>query len=99
MMITIAGWLLWQERSDPKAKPALIYYGIQILLNWTWAPIFFRFHLLGLSVLWAIALLFTTFMTIINAARKFELAGSLLTPYLFWLLYLTYLCGYVWLNN
>ena len=99
MMITIAGWLLWQARRDPDAKSSFTYYLIQILMSWAWTPIFFRLHWVGLSFLWAVGLMFVTFMTIVSAAEKFELAASLMAPYLLWLLYLTYLCGYIWINN
>lgn len=99
MMITIAGWLLWQDRKKPGAKSVLGYFGVQMLMNWAWTPLFFRFHFIGFSFFWTLGILFVTFLTIIRAAEKFETPAILLTPYLLWLLYVCYLTGFLWLNN
>lgn len=99
VMVTIAGWLLWQERRNPSAKPALIYYWIQVLLNWTWPIVFFRLHWTAASFFWMLAAFGATFMTILNSAEDFEFAASLLTPYLFWLLYIACFTAYHWLHR
>ncbi|MDP1573624.1 MAG: TspO/MBR family protein [Coxiellaceae bacterium] len=99
VMITIAGWLLWQERRKNTAKTALKYYAIQIAMTWAWAPIIFAFHWTGVGFFWTLGIFVATFMTIITAAEQFEFATALLGPSLLWLLYVAYLCGYLWLQN
>ena len=99
VMITLAGFFLWQDRKKSDVKSALIYYAILILMTWAWAPLFFKLHWLAVSFCWTVGILIFTFTTIIHAAEKCELATMLLAPYLLWLLYIAYLVGYLWLNN
>ena len=45
-MIALSGWSLWQQRQHPKAKIALGFYSVQMILNWSWSLLFFHFHLI-----------------------------------------------------
>ena len=98
VMITIAGWLLWQERRRHHAKTALLYYFIVMVMSWAWTPIFFKLHWVGVAFFWTLGTLAITLYTIIYTAEKFEYAAILLTPYLLWLFYLSYLCIDFWLK-
>lgn len=98
-MISVAGFLLSQERGQPEIKTALIYYWIQVILIWSWAPIVFALHWTGVGFFWTLGIFAATLMAIITAAEKCEFAATLLAPSLLWTLYVAYLCGYLWLNN
>src|SRR3990167_9531330 len=63
-MIAVAGWSLWQNRHEYRAKSAFVFYCIQLLMNWSWTPLFFLYHLLQLSYLWVIGMAILTFITI-----------------------------------
>ena len=99
VMITIAGWLLWQERRKQDVKSALWYYLTLMIMSWAWVPIFFKLHWMGFAFFWTIGILVATFVTIIKVSEKVEFAATLLTPYFLWLLYLAYLCIDVWLGG
>lgn len=99
VMIAIAGWSLWQQRHQAGAKPALLFYGIQLLMNWAWTPIFFQFHLIPLSFYWIIGIAVTTLLTILFALRKFKLTALMLIPYWFWLLFASYLNWVILVRN
>jgi tryptophan-rich sensory protein len=98
-MIAIAGWLLWQQRNHAGAKPALFFYGIQLLMNWAWTPIFFQFHLIQLGFYWIIGIALATLITILIAWNKFKVVGVMLIPYWFWLVFASYLNGIILANN
>jgi len=99
ILITLAGWLLWQERNKKEGKTALKYFAVQIVLIWAWSPILFELHWVGVGFVSTLVIFAATFMTVVSCAEKFELAATLLSPTLLWLLYVAYLTGYIWLHN
>ena len=99
VMITLAGWLLWQERRRKGAKTVLLYYFVMMGMSWAWTPIFFKLHWVAFAFFWTLGIAVVTFTTIVNAAEKFEFPAVLLTPYFLWLLYLAYLCIDFWLKG
>lgn len=95
-MIAISGYVLWQHRHEPKAKLALVFYTIQMILNWSWSPLFFYFHWIGLSFLCIVAIIISTFITIILTQSRYKLSSALLIPYFIWLLFAGYLNATIW---
>lgn len=77
--------------SDEDKKRALTLYGLQLLFNFSWSIIFFRFELYWLSVVIILILLILVTLTLLRFWQIRPLAGALLIPYLLWLLYATYL--------
>ncbi|CAH8603134.1 hypothetical protein MS3_00009260 [Schistosoma haematobium] len=39
-----ASYLVWRDASHEKVMVPLAVYGAQLLLNWSWAPVFFGQH-------------------------------------------------------
>ncbi len=99
LMLAVAGWSLWEQRKKARAKLALLFYGIQLLMNWTWTPLFFQFHLIQLSFYWIIGIIVLTLVTIFFTWNKFKLATVMLVPYWFWLLFASYLNAVIWIKN
>lgn len=77
--------------ADADKKRALTLYGLQLLLNFSWSIVFFRFGLLWPSVLVILALLLLVVLTFLAFLDIRPLSGYLLIPYLLWLLFATYL--------
>ena len=63
---------------------ALVFFGIQFLLNLAWSPLFFRFHEIELSLYLLGAIVFFVLVTLVLFWRVRWLAGALLVPYLAW---------------
>ena len=99
VMIALAGWSLWQNRNKSGAKLALFFYVIQVVMNWFWTPIFFKFHLIALGFFWIIAIALFTFITIMLTWRQFKFSACMLLPYLFWLIFASYLNWAIWVLN
>lgn len=78
---------------------AAVYFFAQLLLNFIWPIVFFRFKALFYSVL---ILLLLWIFTAITAAKFYRInhtAGILLIPYWLWLTFAFYLNAGVWLLN
>ena len=99
-MIASCGFLLWQAPSFPLLRLIKGLYLIQLLLNWIWTPLFFRYHLIGVSLVDIITLDITVSVLIyLLAYRKMRSVALLMAPYLLWILLATYLTSYIWLYN
>jgi tryptophan-rich sensory protein len=72
---------------------------LQLLLNFLWSVCFFalRSPLVGLLVI--LALDVTVFAYIVYAAGRRPAAAWLFVPYMLWLIFATYLNGYIYINN
>ena len=72
---------------------------LQLLLNFLWSVCFFalRSPLLGLLVI--LALDVAVFAYIVYAAGRSSVAAWLFVPYMLWLVFATYLNGYIYINN
>lgn len=98
-MIAIAGWRLWQRRYDPGMGSLVLLYMVQLIMNWGWSFVFFGAHLLWLSFIWIFVLAGLVAVLIILAYKKERVTAYLLLPYLLWISFASYLCGYIALFN
>ena len=63
---------------------SIIIFGIQLILNFLWSILFFKFHLIGFAFI-DIILLWTLILIMILKFRKLDsLASYLQIPYLLW---------------
>jgi len=82
-MIAVSGWLLWLRR----AKPALLAWSVQLVLNLLWTPAFFGLELLWPAFAIILALDAAVVWTIVRARAVRPVAAWLLVPYLGWILF------------
>lgn len=93
--MAVAAWLVWRQPSSAARRRALTIYGIQLLLNALWTPMFFGLgSMVGQSGLWIalgiiVALDFAILAAIIRFADVSRTASALLIPYWFWALFAT----------
>lgn len=66
---------------------ALVLFGVQLLLNFAWSPVFFAWHQPGTALSIIAAMLVSCFVLIILVWRIRLVAGLLLYPYLAWLMF------------
>ena len=98
-MLAISGSLLWQNRHQPKAKAALVFYAVQVLLNWAWTPLFFYFHWIGASLFCISGIIVFTLITILITRKSYKWSCIMLVPYFIWLLFAGYLNAVIWILN
>ncbi|MBR2659070.1 tryptophan-rich sensory protein [Candidatus Saccharibacteria bacterium] len=106
VLMGIASYFIWKKGRDSRkgsdkslSKVALIIYGVQLIFNFVWTPLFFIFDLFWfafawLMVMWALVLALT-----IVSCRISKPAFWMLLPYLLWCTFAAYLnCGIAILN-
>ncbi|CAG9326658.1 unnamed protein product [Blepharisma stoltei] len=98
-MIAICGWMIWKAPLFPKIKLIKELYVLQLILNWSWTPLFFSFHLTGCSLLVIVIMDVAVSLIIYLAYQNLRKVSYLMTPYLLWILFATYLNFYIWQHN
>ncbi len=98
-IIGICGWLIWLDPSGTQLKTIKTLYIIQLIFNWIWSPLFFSYHLTGVS-LFVVSLMDILVGTLIWLAYlKIRSVSLLMIPYLLWILFASYLNFYIWWYN
>jgi benzodiazapine receptor len=98
-IIGVCGWLIWRASQFPKLSVIKTLYVTQLILNWSWTPLFFHYHLTGFSlvVLGVMDILVWTLIWL--AYWKMRAVSMLMIPYLLWILFASYLNFYIWHYN
>ncbi len=98
-MIAISGWLIWEAKPFSNIKLIKGLYISQLILNWVWTPLFFSYHLTGLSLICIIMIITLVAILIFKAYKNLSSVSFLLIPYLLWLLFASHLNFYIWQYN
>jgi tryptophan-rich sensory protein len=85
-MIALAGWCYWRTDGETRGFAA---YGIGLLFNLLWTPLFFESGAARVALVDIVLLDAVVVVTIVLFARRSKLAAALLVPYLGWILYAT----------
>lgn len=100
ILIGIAAYRIYQIKKQGKnTKNALVYYSIQLILNFLWSIIFFKLQLYGVAFIELVILLIFIFITSIKFFKVDKVAGFLMLPYILWSLYASILNLFVWILN
>ncbi|MFJ5048253.1 TspO/MBR family protein [Streptomyces sp. NPDC088719] len=97
-MIAVAGWLVVRN-PVPARRPAFAAWGVQLLLNALWTPLFFAAEQYDMALVDICLLLAALVATVLLAARVDRRASWLLGPYLLWVGYAAALNLALWLTN
>lgn len=97
--MAIAAWLVWKRPDSPLRRTGLVWFAIQLGLNFLWSFVFFWAHQIGLAVV-EIALLWVAILgTMLIFFRLSKVAGSLFIPYLAWVSFASLLNVAIWRMN
>lgn len=89
-----------KKRTYPnEVREAMALYGENLILNFAWNLIFFRFRALLFAFLWLLLLLLVIIRMIIAFRRVRPWAGYLQIPYAAWVAFASYLNLGTWLLN
>lgn len=72
-------------------KNTLIIYVVQLIFNFFWSIIFFKFSMYKFAFVWLVALWILVFAFIKNAMKLNKTAACLMIPYLLWMTFAGYL--------
>ena len=98
-IIGACGWLIWRKSQFPRLSVIKTLYVTQLILNWSWTPLFFHYHLTGLSLVVLVAMDILVVTLIWLTYRKMRAVSLLMIPYLSWILFASYLNFYIWQYN
>jgi tryptophan-rich sensory protein len=97
LLMGTAAWLVWQEAHDVRLPLGLFF--CQLLLNAAWSLIFFGMQRPGLALVEILILLLAIVLTAMSFLGCSRPAFWMLTPYLGWVGYATYLNVGIWRLN
>ncbi|ADE55734.1 TspO/MBR family protein [Coraliomargarita akajimensis] len=100
-LIGIAWALVWDTHAAKRLKrPALAWFGVQLVLNLLWSPAFFALQRTEVALVIILSLLGAIIITLLKFWRINVLAALFMIPYLLWVSYASYLnLGFWWLNR
>lgn len=95
-LLAIAGYLLWQNRLLVTLRLVFI---VQMLINWSWTTVFFRWHWMMMSWMMIIAMIVLSSAISMQSYCRDRRISWLFVPYQVWLLFACYLNIYIWFYN
>lgn len=98
-LLAVIAWILTDADNKACSKKVCVLFALQMLMNWAWTPLFFGLHWLILSAIWLVSLTFLNLILIIEVKKTDKTVAWLLTPYLLWLGFASYLNVYIALMN
>lgn len=82
-----SAYLISSEKSSPYKRKALVFYYLQIVINFIWSIIFFRLQLFKLAFYVIIVLIVLVSLMIIFMYKVNKKAAVINLPYLLWLIF------------
>ncbi|MBA0045036.1 TspO/MBR family protein [Mycobacterium sp. NPDC050853] len=99
-LMAVSAWLVWRSGSPEDNRTPLIVYGIQLVLNMAWTPLFFGLGWRGLAFIEILVLWGFIAATVLLFWQRNRWAAALLLPYVAWTTFAAVLNFSVWqLNN
>src|SRR6185312_4326619 len=89
--MAIAAWRIWRLRGRTPVGVALALYAGQLALNFAWSLLFFGAHQIGWALADILGLAILLAATTVAFGRFDTVAGSLMVPYLAWVLFAAFL--------
>lgn len=100
LLMGIAAFLIWQKGLDRKdVKFALRIYSIQLILNFFWSLMFFRWHSIGGALIEILLLWIMIAANIFVFYKISKKAAYLLVPYILWVSFAALLNYSFWSLN
>ena len=99
MGISAAMVYLRSDSAPTAVHDALSVYGINLVLNFMWSILFFKFRVFLFAFFWLLALLAVIIKMIMDFKKIKPIAGYLQIPYAIWVAFAGYLNFAIWWLN
>jgi translocator protein len=96
VLIAIAGWRVWRH---DRGGWAMRLWWMQIVLNFSWSPVFFAAHQIALALVVVLLLLGAILAFIATTWRQDRVAAWLFVPYAAWVAFASVLNASIWVLN
>lgn len=91
VLMFVSFWIMIYSDKNQDKKLAVILFSVQLLLNFSWTPVFFYFHNIKLAFIIILLLAILLVLTIVKFLEVSKLSGILLIPYFLWVIFAMYL--------
>lgn len=98
ILMSISCYII-SESNDKNKDKALLWYGIQLVVNSLWSLIFFGFGAYLFAFIWIVLLLIAVIIMISKFYNIDKRAAYLNIPYILWIIFAGYLNFGIWLLN
>ena len=98
-LMGISLFLVWKSHKGRDRSNALLIFALQLILNFAWSFLFFKFNLPGVALVEIVLLWTNILMMIIFFSRVSKLAAFIQVPYLLWVTFATVLNAAIWFLN
>ena len=99
-LMGISLWLIWKSNVDHnKKRNAIILFGFQLLFNFLWSILFFRFESPALAFVDIVLLALFILICIFRFYPINRSAAWLLVPYILWVCFAAFLNYTIWKLN
>lgn len=99
LLMGISLYLIWKQPASTKRSKSLQIFFLQLLLNFAWSFIFFKFEQTGLALLEIIVLWLAILTMLFFFYKLNRIAAYLQFPYLAWVSFATVLTASIWHLN
>ncbi|QHI73623.1 TspO/MBR family protein [Aminipila terrae] len=100
ILMGIASYRIYLKGTENQnVKSALIFYAVQLIVNFFWSILFFGFGMRGLAFIWLIILWILIVITTVKFYKIDKTAGYLMIPYILWVSFAGVLNYSVWMLN
>ena len=99
VLMATAAWLVWRQRAAADVTAPLALFFTQLALNAAWSVVFFGLRRPGLALLEILILLAAIIATVANFVLLSRPAFWLMTPYVAWVSYASFLNFGIWRLN
>ena len=100
ILMAIAVYRVYMKKySGVNIHKAIKLYGVQLLFNFLWPLLFFRFRLYGISFAELLLLLVFILLTTFEFIKKDKVAVFLMIPYIAWVSFAGVLNYAIWMMN
>lgn len=94
-----AAYLVWRRTTRERRRTAMVAFGIQVVLNAAWTPVFFGLEQFLAALVLIIAIWLSVVAMTVVFARRVPLAGALVVPLVLWVSFATALNASIWWLN
>lgn len=91
ILMFLSFFIFMSAKTDKDKKSGAVFFIIQLLLNFSWSPVFFYLHNIKLSFIIITLIIIFLILTINSFYKVSKISAYLLIPYLVWICFATYL--------
>ena len=95
VMMGVSSYLIYKEKDNVNVKVEVknlfIIYTVQLVFNFSWSIIFFKFAMYKFAFVWLLILWALVLLYIIKSYKINKVASYLMIPYLVWMTFAGYL--------